>query len=252
VLGLWSAAYRFISLPFVVFEALWRVSMPAMSRLLEQGANARPLLQRGVEQLAVISTALLVALAASAEPLVVAVLGSTWREGADAIPLACLGLAASAPLTVAGAGFLLARGDAGVVLRATTIQSVVAVAVALPLLPALDVRALGVGLAVAGFAEAVYLGRELQARTGAALAARVAIPVAIGVAAVALATLLPIEPGAAGIEATARALVGLAAFGAAVGLLHRAAAASAVGTLLSLRPGHASAGSRAAGTSSNS
>ena len=86
VLGLWSMAYRALQLPFMVFTSLYRVSLPAMSRLLALGRDPRPLIEDGVGLVAPPLGVVLVPMAACSPALFPAVLGEHWAGAAGAVP----------------------------------------------------------------------------------------------------------------------------------------------------------------------
>jgi O-antigen/teichoic acid export membrane protein len=75
-LGLWNLAYRVMQLPYLLFSSLWRVSYPAMARLLAADEPARPMIERGVGLAAVATGLVLAPLAGSATAFVPAVFGS--------------------------------------------------------------------------------------------------------------------------------------------------------------------------------
>src|SRR5205823_2554111 len=45
-LGVWNLAYRILQIPYLLFVPLWRVSFPAMARLVGAGENLRPTVER--------------------------------------------------------------------------------------------------------------------------------------------------------------------------------------------------------------
>jgi len=157
VLGLWSLAYRILQLPFLLFDAVWRVSFPAMSRLLAAGEEPRPILERGLAMASMIAGGLLAALVGSAPALVPAVFGHQWSGVERVIPWAAVGLMFGGPVSVATAGYLYAVGDSGSVLLSGTVHALVWFAVSFSLLPVIGVQALGVGWLVSGVAEAAVL-----------------------------------------------------------------------------------------------
>src|SRR5436190_637068 len=130
-LGAWSFAYRIMQMPYILFTTLWRVSFPAMSRLVEAKEDMKPLLERGVALTAVATGAILVPLTASAPAAIPAILGEGWHEVPDVVPWASLGLMIGGPISVAVAGYLYAIGDARTPLRATLAHTAVWLVVAL-------------------------------------------------------------------------------------------------------------------------
>jgi O-antigen/teichoic acid export membrane protein len=146
VLGLWGLAQRLLQAPFLMFEALWRVSFPAVARMLDAGDDVREPLRRAAATLSVAVGVVLVALAGSAWDLVPFAFGERWSSAAPAVALPCIGLLLSGPVSVVSAGFLYARGDAGAALRATGISSIATVVCSIALVGSTgEVWGVGVG-----------------------------------------------------------------------------------------------------------
>jgi O-antigen/teichoic acid export membrane protein len=159
-LGLWGLAYRLLQAPYLMFEALWRVSFPAVARMLDAGEDVREPLQRAAATLTVAVGVVLVALAGSAWDLVPFAFGGRWSSAAPAVALPCIGMLFSGPISVVSAGFLYARGDAGSALRATGISSIVTVACSVVLVGATgEVWGIGVGQFLGAVVEAVIFLR---------------------------------------------------------------------------------------------
>jgi O-antigen/teichoic acid export membrane protein len=168
VLGLWTLAWRLAQIPYLLFSALWRVSYPAAAQLLSAGESARRMIERGLALSAVATGAILAPATGALSPLVPAVFGHRWAAVADVLPVAFFALQASGPVSVATAGYLYAVGDTATVLRAAIVTSVVWLLVALPLLPALGLPAVGVGWMVSSLIEIPILAKRARRRTGAA------------------------------------------------------------------------------------
>jgi O-antigen/teichoic acid export membrane protein len=150
----------------LVFESLWRVSYPAMARLLEAREDARPLLERGVAMAATATGFLAVAIGGSAPALVPTLFGSNWSDAAAIIPWAAVSLAVVGPVTACFAGYLYAVGDARTALRAAILHTAVWFATSLPLLPVIGVEAMGIGWLMSGIADSALLIRAVRRRTG--------------------------------------------------------------------------------------
>lgn len=162
VLGLWSLAFRIMQVPFLVFEALWRVSFPAMARLLATGEDARPIMERGLGMAGLVTGLLLAALVGATPALVPAVFGARWDPVIGAIPWAALGLMFGGPVSVTTGGYLYAVGDSASVLFSGILQALAWFAVAFALLPVLGVEAVGMGWFAASAVEAVVLSRRTR------------------------------------------------------------------------------------------
>jgi O-antigen/teichoic acid export membrane protein len=203
-LGLWNLAYRVMQLPYLLFSSLWRVSYPAMARLLAADEPARPMIERGVGLAAVATGLVLAPLAGSATAFVPAVFGSQWTDTASVIPCASVGLMIGGPISVATAGYLYAVGDAATPLRATIAHTIVWLLIAFAALPVLGVAAIGIGWGAGSVVDAIVLGRGAVRHTQAHIAGLLVFP-AVGAwlgAAAALGLTARIGPSiAAGIAA---------------------------------------------------
>jgi polysaccharide transporter, PST family len=180
-LGLWSLARRLMEVPLLLFDSLWRVSFPAMSKLVAAKADVAPLIERAVGMTAVASGVMLTGLAGSAPGLVPGIFGEQWRDAADVIPAVCLGLGIAGSLSVATVGYLYAMGDASAVLRANLFRMLALFAVALPLLPMLGVRAAGIGWLISSIVDAVVLGRATLRWTRVRLVRPLLVPLTVGI-----------------------------------------------------------------------
>jgi O-antigen/teichoic acid export membrane protein len=175
-LGLVSLARRLIQIPFLLLQALWRVSFPTMSQLVARGEAIGDLLERVVRVCATGLGVVLVALAASAPGLIPGLFGDVWAPTAIVLPAACLGLALSGAVSVACQGYLFAIDDASAVIRAGVLQTVALFGVTLPLLPVMGVRAVGLGWLTSYVVEALVLGHYASRRAGARLLRPLIVP----------------------------------------------------------------------------
>jgi len=203
-LGLWNLAYRVMQLPYLLFSSLWRVSYPAMARLLAADEPARPMIERWVGLAAVATGLVLAPLAGSATAFVPAVFGSQWTDTASVIPCASAGLMIGGPISVATGGYLYAVGDAATPLRATIAHTIMWLLTAFATLPVLGVAAIGIGWGAGSVVDAIVLGRGAVRHTQARIAGLLVFP-AVGAwlgAAAALGLTARIGPSiAAGIAA---------------------------------------------------
>jgi len=161
VLGLWSITFRLLAIPYLVFQSLWRVSFPGMARLLESGADPRPIIERSIGLSATFTGFVLAGLVGSSPIAIPALLGHQWTGATTALPWACLGLLAT-PISTAAAGFLYAKGDAGTVLRTTAYQAIAMLAVGLGLLHWLGLTAIGLGWLAAHLVDGVVIARGVR------------------------------------------------------------------------------------------
>jgi O-antigen/teichoic acid export membrane protein len=175
-LGLWTLARRILELPMLLFQTLWRVSFPTMSRLTSLEVNLRPVIERGAALTSIGTGFVLATLAASAPALVPAVFGSQWQQSGELIPIACAGLIVAGPISVATAGYLYSAGEAGAVLRATIWHTLMWLLPALALLAVIGPWAIPLGWLIGSSVDAVLLARPAHARTGAQLFRAVSRP----------------------------------------------------------------------------
>lgn len=165
-LGLYSLADRVMQLPWLVFESILRVTFPAMARLISAGENPKADLARGLKLL-VVAVGPLLALVAATSPVLVPVLfGAQWTRAADALPFIALALLVAGPIIAVGNGYLYAVGDAKKILVANAAHFVAWCCVAVPLLPAFGVAAVGAGLLAGFVVEGLLLARAVRLRTG--------------------------------------------------------------------------------------
>jgi O-antigen/teichoic acid export membrane protein len=158
-LGYWTIAYRLIQVIFLVVESLWRVSYPAIARLLATGEDVSRPIARSLRMTAVLTGLVVACLIGAAPSLVPLLFGERWSPAVPAIAFAAAGLMLSGPISTAGAGLLFARGRVTDVLRATVIHTAVWFAVATPLMPSLGVTALGIGWCAGALVDGALLAR---------------------------------------------------------------------------------------------
>lgn len=168
-LGIWNLAFRIMQVPFLIIEALWRVSYPAMARLREAGDDLGAVVERAGGLAAVAAAALLAPLAASAHVLIPALFGDQWGDAASVVVFSSIGLGLAGPVAVASGGYLYAIGRAGTVLRAAALSTVVWLAVAFALLSPIGVSAIGVGWLAGSLVEAALMGAPTVRLTRARL-----------------------------------------------------------------------------------
>jgi len=196
VLGLWSVAQRVLQFPFLLFSSLWRVSFPAMSRLIATGEDMRPVIERSVAVAAAGTGFLLVPLVGGAPALVPSVLGSRWDESVSVLPAAGLGLMFAGPVSVAVVGYLWGVGDTRTPLMGVLVSVPAWALVMLPILPAVGVAAVGLGWLAANVAETAVLARGAARHAGADVVSPVVRPTIIAAVAAGAGWLLA-ESGAA-------------------------------------------------------
>jgi O-antigen/teichoic acid export membrane protein len=182
-LGLWSLAYRVLQAPFMVFEVLWRVSYPAVARLLAAGEDVGPIMERGIARAGLVTGALLSVLVGSAPALVPVLFGEKWSPVSSVIPWAALGLMFGGPVSVATSGYLYAVGDSVSVLIAVAVNTIVWLAVGFLLVKTIGVVAIGVGWCAASLAESIVLSRRTNKHTPIKIFRQLWLPAALATAA---------------------------------------------------------------------
>jgi O-antigen/teichoic acid export membrane protein len=158
-LGIWTLASRIMQAPLLLLGALWRVSYPAMARVVVRERQPRRLLERATASTALGVALLLSTLAGASPALVPFAFGSSWHEVARVILPSCIALMIGGPISVATAGYLYAVGDARAVLRSTFLHACGWLVVAAALLPVMGVTAIGVSWVLGSLIDAVILAR---------------------------------------------------------------------------------------------
>jgi O-antigen/teichoic acid export membrane protein len=223
-LGVWTMAFRFIQVPFLLFESLWRVTFPGMARLIEAGEDPRPVADRLLTASSVATAAIMCTLVGGLPALVPLLFRHEWHGLVDIIPWACAGLLVGGPISVSVAGLLFAHGDAGTVLRGAILHTAASFAVGLSLLPVIGVTALGLSVLASALVEGAVLGRRAAKRYGIDVIRPLAGPTSAGLAAGAAAWLAADRIGPLALGAAAGATIGLLGFAALFTALDRRAA----------------------------
>jgi O-antigen/teichoic acid export membrane protein len=182
-LGQWSLADRIMQLPALVFRSVGQVAYPAMSRVLAEGEDPRPLLERGTRIAAIVATLSIAPFAAAAPTLVPHVFGAQWEDAGFVLPLTGFALLILPPIHVTGVGYLNARNRPTDPLRAIVVGSLVMLPVSLGLLPVLGIMGLGVGLIASSVVEGLVIDHYVRRDCSARLAAQVVRPALVGVTA---------------------------------------------------------------------
>lgn len=192
-LGLWSLAYRIMSVPVLLYLNLWRVGYPAMSRLIDADENPRPVIERTIGVVAVAMAPVLVGIAAGADTLIPELLGDRWEETAGILVWGCAATMVNAPIGVPCEGYLFAVSEVSKVLLAAAVGAVVWVGLGLFLLTPVGPSAIGIGWFATGVVDALLMGWWVNRRIGVRVIANFAGPfvvaVAAGAAGIAVATI---------------------------------------------------------------
>jgi O-antigen/teichoic acid export membrane protein len=232
VLGLWSVAYRLLQVPFLLFGSLWRVSFPAMARLVAAGEDLRGPIERAAALVAVATGLLVSPLVASAPALVPSVLGERWRQAAEVLPPAGLGLMFGGPISVAVFGYLWATGDARTPLRASLLGIPAWLGITFPLLPVLGVFAVGLGWLAGSCAESLILARSVFQRVRADVVSPLVAPATIAACSAALGWIVAASGKSSLFRAGLGLLVGESVYLVGLILLRRSLLSDLVGTTI--------------------
>ena len=182
-LGVWALAFRVMQVPLLLFTTLYRVSYPAMAKLLAAGRDPRAAIERGVALTGVAIAFIVVGIAAGAPALVPALLGDRWDAVPPILGLGGIALMITCPVSAATVGWLYAAGDPGTVLRAFAAHAALWLVVALALLEPVGPEAIGIGWIAGALGDATVLGLAAARRTGARVARRLAPPLIAALAA---------------------------------------------------------------------
>lgn len=161
VLGIWSFAGRLLQGIFLILNQLWRVSFPAISRLLSTKAPIVPALERSLE---ISSTALgfvVLAIGGAAPALVPTLFTARWNQAVAVLPWCAAGLMTAGPVSTTAVGYFFATGRGLFLVRAAIIHTLVWYAVSAPLIPSLGAEALGIGNFAGTIADVLILAPAL-------------------------------------------------------------------------------------------
>ncbi len=123
-LGIWSAAYRIFLAIDLLVDALWRVSFPAMARMLELGQEAQRMVAVALRLNAIALGALAVLVAGTAPALVPTLFGSSFDDAIVVLPWGAAALLLTGPVAAAGVSFIQAMGDGARLIKVIAAQSV--------------------------------------------------------------------------------------------------------------------------------
>ena len=174
--GLWAIVWRLLQVPLLLFDALWRVSFPAMSQLINAGEDPAPVMRRIVGLVAVTAGLILTALLSTSPALIPVLFGDRWVGAVGAMAPVCLAFQINGPIAVATAGYLFASGQVGVVLRSTAAQVAIFFGLSMALLMQFGTLGVGIGYVVAGLVETTLFTRAVRAGTGIRLVGPVVVP----------------------------------------------------------------------------
>jgi polysaccharide transporter, PST family len=205
-LGVWNLTWRVLQVPFMVFGTLGRIGYPTMARLLGAGHDPRPVIERGVAAIAILTAGLMVALVGFAPALPVLV-GEGWGDVPATLLWTGVAMMISTPVYLGTSGYLFAADEGGRVLATALVAALTWLAVALSLVSAIGAPAAGIGWCASSLVVAASLGTHTARRSGAAVAASLAGPTIVGVASTAAGWLL----ADAGGRTIGSGLLGLAA-----------------------------------------
>jgi O-antigen/teichoic acid export membrane protein len=183
-LGIWSLANRLLLTIRIVLESLWRVTYPAIARLLAAGSDPKRLVGRSADSMVVATGFAVVAIAAASQPLVQVLFGGRYATVADIVPWLAVGMVLGSPLYLTVSAYLQALGDARRVFLVALVKLPLGVAISAGSVILLGVRGAVIGILAAGTGEVVYYMRLLVRRMELNMTWTVVTPVAATVAAV--------------------------------------------------------------------
>jgi O-antigen/teichoic acid export membrane protein len=183
-LGVWNLAWRVLQVPFMVFGTLGRIGYPTMARLLGAGQDPKPVIERGMAALAVVTGAMMVAVTGLAPALPV-LLGDGWEDVPAVLLWAGIAMTCSLPIYLTSFGYLFATDGARTVLTTAIAGAAAWLTVALSLVSFLGAPAAGIGWCAAAATQLAILVPRMTARSGAAVARSLIVPTPAAVAAAA-------------------------------------------------------------------
>lgn len=205
ILGYWTLASRLGQAVVLLFDSLWRVTYPAMARLIDIDADPVRALERGLRVTTVAAGAIVALLAGSSPALVPALFGERWHDTIAVLPCACLGVLIEGPLSACATGYLAAIDRVGTVVRASGLQAAVLFVTGVPLLNAFGTFGLGLSWLAGSVAATIVLGlavhKHARIHIVRAMAGSVSSACLAGGASYVVATL--VQPAALGLAASA-------------------------------------------------
>jgi O-antigen/teichoic acid export membrane protein len=181
-LGVWTLASRIMQAPLLLLGALWRVSYPAMARVVALDSQPRRLLERATGSTALVMTLLLSTLAGTSPALVPFAFGESWQGAAQIVLPSCIALMIGGPVSVATAGYLYAVGDTRAVLRTTFLHSCGWLLLSIVLVPVIGVAGIGVAWVGGSLIDASLLARAAgRHAVGIRLLPELVVPLVAGI-----------------------------------------------------------------------
>lgn len=162
VLGIWSLAGRVLQGFTLILAPLWRVSFPAIARLIDSGEDPTPSVERALSLSSVMIGFAAIAVGGCAPALVIVAFGERWADVIPVLPWAAASLLVGGPISTAALGLLYARGEARTVLVAVVAHTVAWFAVAIPLIPQLGAQALAIGWCAGTVVDSALMMRALS------------------------------------------------------------------------------------------
>jgi O-antigen/teichoic acid export membrane protein len=180
-LGVWNLTYRLLGAVYLLFQAVWRVSFSAMARLVQAGEDVAGLLQRSLQRMTLVTGCALVAGVGSGPCLVPWLFGHKWHEVLTVMPWVGIGYLIIGPISTCAAGYFYAMNQPGVMTRGLVVDVVLTIVLAVPALPFIGVRAVGIALMVAFAAQAALLASALRRQVGIKLGRSYLLPCGLAV-----------------------------------------------------------------------
>jgi O-antigen/teichoic acid export membrane protein len=208
ILGIWNLTITILSSVMLLYFSLWRVSFPAIARLIDAGEAAQPIVARALLLTSATTGLLAVGLGGTAPASVPLLFGPSWHAVAPLVAWTALGLLVGAPVSTAATGYFNATNRPGIPLRATLLYTLIPFAVSLPLLNLIGSEGIGIGACVAGWVDGLALSWYLR-KDGIAVAPLVAPPAVIAIVTIAAGWLIAnnVQPHVMGLLAAGFAVV---------------------------------------------
>lgn len=194
-LGFWSLAWRLGQAVFLLFESLWRISLPASARLIAAGVDMRPVLERAISRTSLLAGAVVAPLAASGTVLVPLLFGSRWRTTGQIVPLLAISLLIDAPVSACASGYLYAIDRAKFMLAKNTIRALVWLVASAPLLVWIGAPGVGIGSVLSAIVDVLLASFALTRLLRVRLVTPAASPIVTSVIGAALGYALSVRLG---------------------------------------------------------
>lgn len=177
--GFYAMAKRLFSFPIALTGAVARVSFPALSRSRDQRESRTA---SATVYTAIVAGLPLALVAGAVQPLIQVVLGDTWMPTANVVLAGSLGMLVAASANATMVGYALSKGEPGLILAASALETVAACGLAVALTVSLNETGIGLALTISTLLATIVLALRTHPTVRRSLAAVLKVSLISGVA----------------------------------------------------------------------